>query len=579
MTAERPGVEIRLLGPVRAWRHGTEVALGPALRRAVLCVLALHHDRHVTREELVRAVWGESPPAGATGNLYTYVSALRQALEPERGRWSAGRLLTSGGGSYCLYLPGEAVDVARFDALRAAARRHRVSGDRDAELAALAAAGALWQGAALAGIPGLFAAAQRLRLAEMRLAVSERHAALLIEADRHADAVPELRRSVADHPPREAVHRDGRRTHDEVLGGTTALAPPDRLLVGRGRQLHRLRAAVTGLAAGRGGALWIIGEPGIGKSRLLAEGLRGVLTAGGRTGWGMGDELARRTPLGLLLDCLETAAPDRAVHAAVQQLRADAADPGRAAAAVERAVAVVRTICAGAPLMLVADSLHWADAATLRAWRALHPLTRELPLLLVASCRPEAAGSGPDRLRRDLAGTGTIPLTPLTDAEAAEVVRRRAPHLPATRVDEVVGEAAGNPSYLELLADGQPAALVAAIGAHLDRFGEPARQVLRALAFLGPCTLADVAVATGRPHSALRGAVAAPLAVGLLTAGPDGRLRFRHPVVARVLHDGTPAALRAMLHRAFAERITQAGGDPGDFRYPPGVRPVSPARG
>jgi hypothetical protein len=168
---------------------------------------------------------------------------------------------------------------------------------------------------------------------------------------------------------------------------------------------------------------------------------------------------------------------------------------------------------------------------------------------------------------------------PLTDAEAAEVVRRVAPDLPAARVRDAIAAAAGNPYYLELLAGGPPAALVAAVGAHLDRFGEPDRQVLRALAFLGTCTLADVAIATGRPRAALRAAVAAPLAVGVLAAAPDGRLRFRHPVVARVLRDGTPAVLGTMLRRAFAERIAQAGGDPADFRYPLAVRPVSPARG
>nr|BFE77020.1 hypothetical protein GCM10020092_103210 [Actinoplanes digitatis] len=49
-------------------------------------------------------------------------------------------------------------------------------------------------------------------------------------------------------------------------------------------------------------------------------------------------------------------------------------------------------------------------------------------------------------------------------------------------------------------------------------------------------------------------------AAGVL--GADPRLVFRHRIVARVLHEGTPTALRLMLHRSFAEKVAAAGGAP-----------------
>src|SRR6266536_4743204 len=118
MTAERGGLRIRLLGPVHAVRDGAELALGSAHPKAVFAALATNANRCLSREDLVNAVWGDDPPPSATGNIYTYVSTLRRVLEPDRDRWSAGRVLSSGGGSYCLHVAEEAVDACRFETLR-----------------------------------------------------------------------------------------------------------------------------------------------------------------------------------------------------------------------------------------------------------------------------------------------------------------------------------------------------------------------------------------------------------------------------------------------------------------------------
>jgi DNA-binding SARP family transcriptional activator len=569
-------------------------------------MLALHANQSVSREELINAVWGEDVPASATGNVYTYVSELRRALEPSRDRWSAGQVLTSGGGSYCLHVAEDDIDVMRMYSLLEQARSQRIAGDVPGQLASIETGLALWHGDALAGVPGPHAAAQRLRLTELRLAGQERYATLLIEVGRYDEAIDTLRRLVEDHPLREnmhgllmtALHRNGRRAealqmyhdlrellieetgsepgeglrqmHDEVLGDDPGIPAepidpppaPATTLVSRGPLLDRLRRAVAGLASGRGGSLWFDGEPGVGKTALLAEGLRNVAAVGARRGWAAGDELAQRIPLSLLLDCLDAADPGDEIRARLGELRDETGN-----SIVERTVALVRDVCATRPLVLVLDDLQWADESTLLAWRSLHQLTRHLPLLLVAAGRPSTRNRSLTLLRRVVAEQGAeiLPVGPLDEAESVELARRLAPNLGRPALDQAVTDAAGNPYYLQHLvtAEGLHPALIAAVGAHLDGYGEDTRHILRTIAFLGDgCTVSDVAAVTGRPMPDLMRIGQEMLAAGLLVADGGPQLAFRHPVVRRVLHEGTPTALRVMLHRAVAEKIAESGGNP-----------------
>ena len=581
MSAEHEGMDLRLLGPVRVWRDDAEVRLGSARHTAVLCVLALSAGHAVSREQLVAAVWGEDAPASATGNVYTYVSTLRRLLEPARGRWAAGRLLTSGGSTYQLHLPPESVDVFRFESLRDAARRHRAAGDAAAELATVESALRLWDGDALAGVPGPFAEAQRLRLAEFRLATAERHATLLAEAGRPEAAAVVLRGLVRAHPLKESLRAmlaDALRAAGRG-GGTPAAAGPGRpALIGRHAEIRRLRRAVAEAALGCGRSVRVEGAPGIGKSALLAEALHGAVPAPCRTGWAAGDELAQRPPLGLLLECLESAtagvADELAAVAAgvadeLAALAAGAGDDIRAET-VELAADLICRAAEEAPLILVADDLQWADPLTLRVWHALGERAARVPLLLVAAVRsgsPEACGLPADEV---------VELGPLAADEATALVRAVAPERPETTdLGRILDDAGGNPHYLRHLAGGETGrgGLTAAIGTHLTSFTDQTRQVLRAAAFLSAyelaapgaqppgCTMAALAAVTGSTGDDLARQLEAALAAGVLTRAGD-RLAFRHRIVARTLHEGVPAALRITLHRTFADRIAAAGGPP-----------------
>jgi transcriptional regulator with XRE-family HTH domain len=78
------GLQLKVLGPVEAWREGTRIELSEPRQRAVLALLALNPNVAVDRETLIDAVWGENPPGAAAQRMQTYVSRLRRMLDPGR---------------------------------------------------------------------------------------------------------------------------------------------------------------------------------------------------------------------------------------------------------------------------------------------------------------------------------------------------------------------------------------------------------------------------------------------------------------------------------------------------------------
>jgi AAA ATPase domain len=89
--------------------------------------------------------------------------------------------------------------------------------------------------------------------------------------------------------------------------------------VGRGQELAILRAGVEALGHGEGTVVWVEGEPGIGKSSLVAEALAGASQPEWDSGWAAADQLTGRLPLRVMQDCLQvrSSSPDpRRVRAA-----------------------------------------------------------------------------------------------------------------------------------------------------------------------------------------------------------------------------------------------------------------------
>ncbi|MFD5244010.1 BTAD domain-containing putative transcriptional regulator [Amycolatopsis sp. NPDC058340] len=450
------GLRVELLGPPRAWLGDVELKLGPARQRAVFATLATRHGQAISLGELISAVWGGSAPASATGSVHTYVSGLRGAIRKAGG--DAHEILGSSGSSYSLRLAGEALDVHRFETDVAAVKA--APADQRGAAARLTSALGLWRGEAYSGVPGPFAEAERVRLAELQLTAAELRATALLGTGDHREVVAELTALVQRHPLRESLHetlmralyasgrqiealgayREARRIlrdelgvepgaplrnlHQRILDGSekpvTAPKPvPVRVvpppvakaiergghgrLPGRARQVERLDGFVTDVLAGRGRPVWLEGEPGIGKSELLIAGLAGAAARGCQLAWTAADELQQRFPLQVIMECLGVhhGAADPAKAKLAGELHAEPAHGNWGPAdpilsTVDKLLTLVDETCAAGPLVLVIDDLHWADEASVLLWQRLAAATRQLPLLLVAATR---TGHG----RRDLA--------------------------------------------------------------------------------------------------------------------------------------------------------------------------------
>ncbi|GGO42847.1 hypothetical protein GCM10012287_04680 [Streptomyces daqingensis] len=244
------GISIQLLGPIRAWRNGKEIALGPPKQRAVLALLASRPGDVVGIDRIIDAVWGSEIPRTATNGVHTYVAGLRCALDPGRSRRGSSSAIGSSAGGYCLRVSPEAVDVIRFQQRHAEARQSRA--DSGSALAMYEDALSLWHGEAFAGIPGPFAAMERTRLQDLRMTAVEEWASDMLQAERHAEVVADLSAAAAQEPLREklrwllmlALYRCDRQAHALAVYTETRHLLNQELGIEPGTELRNLHQEI-----------------------------------------------------------------------------------------------------------------------------------------------------------------------------------------------------------------------------------------------------------------------------------------------------------------------------------------------
>lgn len=196
-------VDFRILGPVELQVNGQPYSFGSPKERCVLAVLLYELGQPVAIDSLIDRVWGENLPESPRASLYSYLSRLRRNLKRATG--NDHTLLRSRSGYYALDGDPGAVDLHRFRALRAQARRIGDGGDdiRAAEL--LREAEQLWRGTPLAGLSGVWAERVRAALEEERLAATMDRIRVELRLGRHTDLVGELADLAALHPFNETL--------------------------------------------------------------------------------------------------------------------------------------------------------------------------------------------------------------------------------------------------------------------------------------------------------------------------------------------------------------------------------------
>ena len=359
--------------------------------------------------------------------------------------------------------------------------------------------------------------------------------------------------------------------------------------VDRSQELATLRAGVEALRQGGSAAVWVEGEPGIGKSSLVVEALAGTSELGWDIGWGIADQLTERMPLSVMQDCLQvrSSSPDpRRAHAA-RLLRSQRlglfADGDASVSSIEVLMALADELCAAAPTVMVIDDLQWADDASLLVWHQLAASIDQLRLLLIATCRSDPHRPQVQQVRASLArrNGAVVALGPLPETDVAALVTAMLGTAPEDTLRQLTAQAAGNPLYLRELVDALarertqpspaagvspaqeqlPASLAALLNDRLSSVSAQTAQILRTAALLGAkFTVTDLAVLLRRPVSELAAGLQEAVTARILV-GSDAELAFRHQLIRQALYESMPAALRTALHAEAARELAATDAD------------------
>jgi predicted ATPase len=392
---------------------------------------------------------------------------------------------------------------------------------------------------------------------------------------------------------------------------------------GRDAELRRLTELWTRASQRSGAVIFVGGEAGVGKTRLLEELAAHTRRRGGLVLWGHCYDFEHASPYQPVVELLRGAQAQLAlgrlpplwlaeVARLLPELReqypnlpqpAQVQPEHEQARLVEGLCRYVLAVAYQQPLLVLLEDLHWAAASTLVWLRALAHRARFAPILIVGTYRQEEAGLGhPLRdllhgLRRE-GWSAPILLQPLADATTHEVIQRLSGlgEDAAGPAQHLYAESEGNPFFLlELIRhleesgqlrqdDGRwagpwlerikagltpalalPEGVRDTIKARLEHLGEAARELLGCAAVAGrEFDLAILRAALGWQEARVLHALEELLERGLVReqSGPGRRDHaFGHHLVQEVTYAALPRAWREALHRWVGEAMFAAYGE------------------
>jgi class 3 adenylate cyclase/tetratricopeptide (TPR) repeat protein len=306
-------------------------------------------------------------------------------------------------------------------------------------------------------------------------------------------------------------------------------------------------------AEGRCELVTVVGEAGVGKSRLVAEALAGTearVVQGRCLPYGEG---ITYWPVVEVVKQLDVMPADPVAAAAIHSIIGEGE---QGFSAEEIAWAFRKLLEENAPAVVVFDDIHWGEDTLLDLVEGAALLASEATLLLVCMARPELL----DRRPRWPIG---LWLEPLSEQDVAELI---GDHVPNELRERIAHAAGGNPLFiLEMLAMAEqargeivvPPTLRALLAARLDQLDEPERRVLERAAVEGEVFHRGAVQALIPEEQHLTHRLAALVHRGLIRREPaqlpgeDG-FRFRHLLIRDAAYEALPKAARADLHRRFA---------------------------
>ena len=369
-------------------------------------------------------------------------------------------------------------------------------------------------------------------------------------------------------------------------------------LVGRQQERAQLRAALGRARKGQGGVIAVVGESGAGKSRLVDDLRTNALVTGCTVV--DGGELSEhgaayqswQAPLRRLAlrvtphapvawPFLTLIVPDIGELIGIGQITSPLMDPQTLQ--IQMMVAaegLVRAAAAAGPTVILLEDLHWAGVESLALLGWMTRVAAELPLLIVATTRPEGAplvcGRGVEVVnvkpleRRDLEELASTVLGPLGQrADLIDLLERGTGGVPLYVVEALRLLAAQAGSLDDIGTMRLPASLTIdvldrALRERLARMPDEALPLCQLAALVGPDLdlglLAGVAPELGVDLDLTRGLAAAEHA-GVIHVDVGG-WHFTHDRVRQVLLETIDPGAQRALHRGIASWLERSGGDP-----------------
>ena len=591
-------LELRLIGELVVVRDGQLVPLPASKKtRALLAYLAAT-GRPQLRERLCALLWdGPDDPRAALRWSLTKLRPLVDDVKTPR--------LVADRDRVELVPNGAAIDLV---ALRAAVPGGTAAGVSRATTEALASVAAHVRGELLEGLdlPDCFRYDEWLRAereAVRRLGVAV--LATLVERLRGAtgasDALPHARAWVGLDPLDEAAHaavirllveldrkpealaqyascsrlieRELRRPPSRELerlriaiGSATTLVPaptpapeprvelaPAAPLIGRTQEIAVLHELVT---APQGRLVLLLGDPGIGKSRLLDELVTFARDQQLEVLRGRGVEAEQVRPYGAWLDAFAAAG-------AIDHPFATTGETDRARL-FEAVADWLATRARGRGLVLVIDDLQWIDDATAALLHYVARSPRAAPLLRIAcGARPGelADNSSALRLVRGLTREGGVRQIGLSPLDASETAALAIAYSPGVDGARVFAESGGHPLFAveiaRALARGDTTwdSLDELLGDRLELIDGPAREVVPWAAALGSSFSADLlATVTGLPLSDLARAIG-ELERRAIVRASGSEWDFVHDLVRAAAYQHVSEPRRRLLHLQIARAL------------------------
>ncbi len=379
-----------------------------------------------------------------------------------------------------------------------------------------------------------------------------------------------LVRDAAEVEPLEPLELKGKAKPVPAYRLLRVRAAPERrhaaLFVGRQHELAAVRNAWERVQAEqRCELVTIIGDAGVGKSRLIAEVLASVeatVVRGRCLPYGEG---ITYWPVVEVLKQLDLVPPDEAAALAIRSLLGESE---AVTSADEIAWAFRKTLehaAAERPLVVVFDDIQWGEETFRDLIEHVALLSSGAPILLLCIARPELSERHPG-------WPVTLRLEPLGDADVEELMAER---IPAKLRDRIARAAGGNPLFIEEMlamaeeADGEvmvPPTLQALLAARLDQLEAPERSVLERGAVEGEIFHRGAVQALAPADTQVTPRLAALVRKQLIRpdrgqlVGEDG-FRFRHLLIRDAAYDALSKAVRAELHQRFASWLEEHGAD------------------